>query len=109
MDSAKPNGPAAAGTLAAGVGCAVIGIAIILATASPSVKNALTWSDPVGPLSGKTGVGVIAWVLCWIILHFAWKTREVSLSKVLMVSYILFAIGFLGTFPTVFEAFAAAH
>jgi hypothetical protein len=34
-----------------------------LAEASPAVKNLLNWWNPVGPLSGKTGVAVAVWLV----------------------------------------------
>jgi hypothetical protein len=108
MEGMKPSGPAAAAILAASAGCAVIGIAVVLATASVDVKKWMNWWDPAGPLTGKTGVGVIAWILAWVILHFMWRHKEISLAKVWTVSLILLIIGFAGTFPTIFEAFEPA-
>ena len=66
------TGVAAAAFLSGGIGCFVIGLLTTL-TESPALvnlKNALNWSNPVGPLSGKTGVGVIAFLLSWAIAHF---------------------------------------
>src|SRR4051812_37189182 len=60
-DEFPPNGPAAAAFLACGVGSAVLGLAIVLVEASPGhVKSWLNFYDPVGPLSGKTIVAVVA-------------------------------------------------
>ena len=49
-----PNGGAWAAILAAGVGCASIGLLIDLVEASKSFSAALTLSKAVGDLSGKT-------------------------------------------------------
>jgi hypothetical protein len=102
-----PNGPFAAATLAAGIGCALYGAAVLAASASPAFKNLMNWWNPAGPLVGKTSVGVIAWLVAWGLLHFIWRSREVQLSKVWKISLVLLAIGFALTFPPVFEAFEA--
>ncbi len=104
MNPAKPTGPAAAALVAAGVGTFVIGLMTTLAAASPGLRNALVWYSPSGPLSGKTGVGLIAWLLAWIILHSAWRAREANLGRAFMWAIVLIAAGFLLTFPPVFEA-----
>ncbi len=107
MDKAdKPNGFAAAAILAAGVGVFTIGLLTTLAEVSSRLKGALTWSRPVGPLAGKTGVGIIIWLVAWVILHNMYKGRDVEFSKTLRWAWILIVLGFLLTFPPVFEAFA---
>jgi hypothetical protein len=53
-------GVASAAFVSSGIGCLVIGLMVTGAEMSAGLKTALTWSNPVGPLSGKTGVGVIA-------------------------------------------------
>jgi len=50
-------------------------------------------------------VGIIAWLVTWIILHNRWKDRELSLTRVLVVTLVLLALALLLTFPPVFEAF----
>lgn len=102
----KLNGPATAAILAAGAGTFVIGAMTTLAEAFAGLKNALTWSGPVGPLSGKTGVGVIVWLVAWVALAAAWRGRNVNIGKVLTWTFVLLLLGFVGTFPPVFEAFA---
>ena len=100
-----PNGPAAAAILSAGVGSAVIGLLTTGAVISAGLKSALNWWSPAGPLTGKTGVGVIAWLVSWIVLHTLWKDEDVALVRVLVVTLVLLALGLLMTFPPVFEAF----
>ena len=68
MIAEKPSGPAAAAILAAAVGVFVIGLATNLAEVSADLKNALNWWNPAGPLTGKTGVGVIVWLIAWAVL-----------------------------------------
>ncbi len=102
---ALPNGAAAAAILAAAIGCFVIGLMTLGAEISPALKNALTWYNPAGPLSGKTGVGVIVWLIAWVVLHNLWKGRDVNFRTVGIVVAILLLLGFLLTFPPVFMAF----
>lgn len=100
------DGAALAAILAAAIGCAVIGIATVLATASPTIKDMLNWWNPAGPLTGKTGVGVIAWLVSWAILHSLWRGKELSFQGISLLALVLIAVGWIGTFPPVFEAFA---
>jgi hypothetical protein len=99
------NGPAAAAILAAGIGSMALGLFVILAQASNAVKNALNFYSPVGPLSGKTTVAIVIWILSWMILHSSWKNKQVSFAGVFTVSLILIILGLLGTFPPFFDLF----
>jgi hypothetical protein len=55
--------------IASGIGSLVLGIAIVLAEVNADIKTFLTWNSGVGPLSGKTGISVIAFVVSWVLLH----------------------------------------
>ena len=101
-----PSGPAAAAVLAAGIGSAVYGLTVLIATASPAVSKCLTLSSGVGPLSGKTSVGVAAWVLAQIVLCLLWRKREVNFTRVWIVSALLITAGFVLTFPPVYDLVA---
>jgi hypothetical protein len=108
VETRVATGEAAAAFLAGGIGCFVLGVLVTL-TEMPALvglKNALNWSNPVGPLSGKTGVGVIAFVLAWGIAHFTMKDRDVNLKTYVIVAGVLTALGFLLTFPPFFDLFA---
>jgi hypothetical protein len=86
----------------------VLGVLVTL-TAIPALvdlKNALNWSNPVGPLSGKTGVAMIAFLLAWAVAHFTIKDKDVNLKTYVIVAGVLTALGFLMTFPPFFELFA---
>jgi hypothetical protein len=96
-----------AGVLAAGVGTFVLGLLTTLAEVSVSLKDWLVFRDPVGPLAGKTTLGVAAWALTWIVLGLIWRDRDVSVRTVVIMSAILIGLGALGTYPTFFEKFAA--
>lgn len=101
-----PTGPACAAVLAPAIGIAIYGMAVVAATASPAVAKLLTLSNGVGPLSGKTSVGVAAWIAAQVVLCALWHKREVNFRRVWFVAAILIAIGFAFTFPPVYDAFA---
>jgi hypothetical protein len=65
MTAVDNAGKALAAMVAAGVGCAALGVLTTLAELSPGLKNVLNFYDPVGPLSGKTTVAVIVWLIAW--------------------------------------------
>lgn len=100
-------GVASAAFVASGIGCLVIGLMVTGAEMSAGLKNMLNWWNPAGPLTGKTGIGVIAWIVSWVILHTMWKDKDVDFGKVFTVTLIMIALGFLLTFPPIFGLFAA--
>lgn len=100
------NGPSAAAVMAAGIGIAVTGIVSTLAEAVAAIGKSLTWSKPVGDLSGKTIIAIIVWLIAWLILGLAWRDRDVRLAPVLVASAILLVVGIAFTFPPVFELIA---
>lgn len=99
-------GAASAAFIASGIGCFLIGLLTTLAELSPGLKTALTWSATVGPLSGKTGVGVIAWVISWVVLHRLLQDKNTDFGKALTVTLILLGLGLLLTFPPLFQLLA---
>lgn len=103
-----PNGLAAAALLAGGIGSCALAVTTILNEASPAISNLFKFYLPAGPLSGKTTVAVIIWLVAWAILGFLWKDKDVDFAKVSLWALILLGLGLLGTFPPVFELFAAA-
>ena len=105
VDSRTRSGPAAAIVLSACLGAFVLGLATVLAQASTTIKQALNWWAPAGPLTGKAGVAVIAWLGCWLLFHMIWRDRDVPFKRVWIGSLVLLGLGFLFTFPPVFEAF----
>jgi hypothetical protein len=98
--------PAAAAILAVGIGTFVIGVLTTWAEASTGFADALNWKDRVGPLSGKTIIGTVAYFLSWAVLTAALRGRTPRLRTTLWLAGILVALGLIGTFPTFFEAFA---
>lgn len=100
-----PSGSAAAALIASGIGAFVIGLLTTGAVISEGLKNALNWYNPAGPLTGKTGVGILVWLIVWAVLHNRWKDEEVTLGSIFTWTLVLIALGLILTFPPVFEAF----
>jgi hypothetical protein len=98
-------GPAAAALLAAGIGSAAMGIVTTVSEATHGMGGAMAWVSEVGPLSGKSSIAVLIWLVAWLVLHAALARRSPRLRTVSMWTYVLVAIGFLGTFPPVFRLF----
>lgn len=105
----KPNGPVAAAMLATGIGSFVLGVLTTWSAASEGFASDLEFSTRVGPLSGKTIVTVIVFVVAWIGLGVALRDRDVDWKPVTVATVALIALGVLGTFPTFFQAFAPAE
>ncbi len=118
----RPNGPIAAGFIAAGVGTLVIGLGVVANEASAAIKDALGFDvtaslrfdtnfglgSGVGPLSGKVTLGVLFFVATWLVLGYLWRGREVPFGRAFGVSLVLVGLGFLLTFPPIFELFASS-
>ena len=102
------NGKAAAALLAGGIGAFVMGLVTTLSEASSSFGSALNWYKPAGPLSGKTTVAVIVWLIAWAVLGNQWKDKDVDFDKISMIALVLLLLGILGTFPPFFELFVPA-
>lgn len=105
--SDKPEGPIAAAILAGGIGCLALGVFTTVAEASTSFSDWLSWDDDVGPLSGKTGLAVIVWLVSWAVLHLIYRDKPFETRRAFIIALILVALGALGTFPTFFQAFAS--
>jgi hypothetical protein len=101
------TGRAAAALIASGIGTLFIGLMTTGAEASAGLKEFLTWSKPVGPLSGKVGLSLIVWLISWVVIHQLFKDKESNLAKAFTITLILIALGVVFTFPPIFEAFAA--
>ncbi len=96
------NGPAAAALVAAGIGSVALGLFTTLPEANTSVKEMLSFYSPVDPLSGKTTLAVIVWLLSWAILHGWWRNKELAFGKVFITTLALIALGIVSTFPPFF-------
>jgi hypothetical protein len=99
------NGPAAAALLAGGIAAVVYGILIILSEGVPAIGAALNWYNPAGPLSGKTTLTVILWLVIWVILGNQWKDKDVDFQRISTTALVLLVVGVLLTIPPVFDFF----
>ena len=106
VEGEPASGPAAAAILAAGIGTLALGLLTTWAEASEGLKEDLQWNDRVGPLSGKTITGTIAFFASWLVLHLIWRRSNPPLQRIVLISAILIVLGLIGTFPTFFEQFA---
>jgi hypothetical protein len=94
-----PNGPGAAAILAAGIGCAAVGILAFAGDASDAIGKLLNIYNPVGSLSGVTTLAIIIWLVAWFVLARMWATKTVALGKINVAAFLGLAIGLLLTFP----------
>lgn len=102
----KPEGPIAAAIIAGGIGAAALGLFTTLAEANTDIKDWLNWKDEVGPLSGKTIMAVLVWLVAWVVLHVVYRTKPYETRRALIIAVVFVGLGVLGTFPTFFQAFA---
>ena len=100
-----PNGRAAAALLAGGIGCGFLGVIVFLSEVIAPVGTALNWMNPVGPLSGKVIVTIVVFFASWIILHFAWKNKDVNFNRTVLIAFVLLVVGIIGTFPPFWHLF----
>jgi hypothetical protein len=105
----KSEGPVAAAIIAAGVGALFLGILTTTAEASTSIKDFLSFYDPVGPLSGKTIGAVAIWLVSWVVLHVILKDKSLGSRTALTAALVLIGLGVIGTFPIFFQLFAPAE
>jgi hypothetical protein len=94
-----PNGPGAAALLAAGIGCAVLGLFALLGDAFKGIFEFFKFYGPTGPLSGVTISAIVIWLGSWFVLGKKWSARDVSVAGVSTVAFVLLTIGFALTFP----------
>jgi hypothetical protein len=103
----RPEGPISAAIIAGGIGALALGVLTTLAEASTRVSDWLEWSERVGPLSGKTIVAVVVWLIAWAVLYAVYRNRATETRRALVIALVLVALGVLGTFPEFFQLFAA--
>jgi hypothetical protein len=101
----RPNGEAMATLVAAGIGAFLLGFFTTMAEVSQPLKDFLTFDKGVGPLSGKTIIPVVLWLVSWVVLFVLWKDKTVDFGKAMIATFVLVGLGFLGTFPIFFQIF----
>jgi len=104
-ESKITTAPAVAAMVAGGIGTFFVGLMTTGAVLSEGLNNFLNWWNPAGPLTGKTGVGILAWLVSWFLLNTLWKDKDYDLNKAFNITLALIVIGLLLTFPPIFEAF----
>jgi hypothetical protein len=114
MDTAEsatlgtPDGPAWAAVLASGIGCVTLGLAVDLTAASKLASAWLVLYRPVGDLSGKALLAVVAWLGSWALLHARYRDRRVrSANWIFAATLVLLALAMVAVFPPFFGLFAA--
>jgi uncharacterized membrane protein YfcA len=99
------NGPFLAALVSAGIGCSVLGLCTTLAEASEPISQALNFYPPVGSLTGKSTLAIVAWLVSWFILQTMWKDKNLDFQKIVKVAFFSIVVGIIGTFPPFFELF----
>jgi hypothetical protein len=97
----KPNGPAVAAVLASAAGVFTLGFLNTAGEVIGRVRILLTWSPPIGPISGKAGVAIVVWLVLWALLSARYRGQNVDAARLLMVSWVLIVAGFVLTLPFV--------
>ena len=101
--SPRPNGPAAAALLAGAAGVFVLGLNTFLAAAAEGVAEWFRFQNRVGPLSGKTTMAGVAWLVVWVLLAAVLWRRNVRVEWVWAIVIVLLVLGNLLMFPPIFE------
>jgi hypothetical protein len=105
LNEKKSNGTAAAAMIAGGIGTLMIGLLTTGSVIISGLKDLLNFWSPAGSLTGKTSIGILVWLISWVILNSLWKDRDYDIGKALTITLALVGIGLLLTFPPIFEAF----
>jgi len=101
--SPRPNGPAVAALLAGAAGVFVLGLNTFLAAAAKGVSNWMNFQNRVGPLSGKTTMAGVAWLVIWGLLSALLWRRNVRLEWVWATVIVLLVVGNLLMVPPIFD------
>ena len=103
--AAIPNGAGAAAILSAGIGAVTLGVVAVAADKVAAISSLLKFYAPTGPLSGVTTVAIVVWLAVWLMLDVRWRRRDVALSRINAVAFVLLGLGLLLTFPPVGDLF----
>lgn len=93
------NGPGAAAILSAGIGCFAIGLLAVIGDGSKRMAGLFTFYRPTGPLSGVSTLGIVLWLVVWLVLARRWRMKVVAIGKVNVAAFVFLALGLLLTFP----------
>ncbi|HEV8650017.1 MAG TPA: hypothetical protein VG276_11580 [Actinomycetes bacterium] len=102
---AEPNGGVVAAIVAAGLACAIFGSLVVATAASPAIAKLMTFYWPAGPLTGKSTVTIVAYLVIWPNLHYRLRDRHLDLYKAFLFTLFLVGLGLVGTFPPFYQMF----
>ena len=110
----RPTGEAVAALLAAAIGMLTLAFVNQITAASEPFnawvhsigKLWMPGAQGIGPYSGKETLSVAAWLVSWAILHPLLRTRELPLSRCLIVFLVLVGVATTFIWPPVFAHFA---
>ncbi len=101
----EPNGGIVAAVVAAGAGCAALGVVRVAAVAFSSFADFLTLYAPAGPLTGEATVATLIYLIAWVNLHARLRDRELHMFRAFLLTMALLVVGLIGTFPPVYQRF----
>jgi hypothetical protein len=76
-----------------------------MADKSPFVRNLFVFYKPTGPLSGVTSTAIAVWLISWAVLDRWWTKRNVRMSRVNILAFILLGFSVLLTYPPFADLF----
>lgn len=103
--SGSDTNSATAALASAGIGCLAMGIVTTLSEASKPAADMLNLYKPAGPLSGKSLVAIIVWLVAWVVLHGAAKRKRINTGRWITLSLVCVVCGLVSTFPLFFDMF----
>ena len=98
-----PNGEGMAAILAAGIGCAALGVFDFLGDAVKGIGEFFSFYNPTGTLSGVTDTAIVVWLAAWYLLARRWGGRDVAVGRVSLMALALLVVGFMLTFPPLID------
>lgn len=104
----KGDDVALAAAIAAGIGSLVLGIVTVWAEASEGFADAMRWWTSVGPLSGKSWVGTVAFMVAALALAIPAARGRLRLNfrTGVIIFAVLMLLATLFVFPPFFQQFA---
>ena len=104
----KGDDVALAAAIAAGIGSLVLGIVTVWAEASEGFADAMRWWRSVGPLSGKSWVGTVAFMVAALALAIPAARGRLRLNfrTGVIIFAVLMLLATLFVFPPFFQQFA---
>jgi hypothetical protein len=108
-----PNGAAIAAYLAAAFGLLVLAIVAFASDLSKPFEQMVfgigkLWmpgAAGIGPYSGKETLGLLAWLVSWVVLHFALRKRELDGRLWLIVFLVAMGVASTLVWPPVARLF----